>query len=302
MHAYIHTRIHVRRYSNLFYRAGCCICERQPPLRGGGCCILATPPCSNLHPGVAARSKIQQRPLAYIPRSLNKRGAPETKPQERACRGCLFLCLSYRRRLQPCRNSVEECSTANLNLCELEAIRPAAHKCGADSGCPTMAFVPELEGYNYREKMPGFSQITASDWKANTAGSYEETEWSMSHGNCDQCVNTAVMPSCALPAKCNKGVPVCCAAPRTFAQAVREDFIPRCAAVSFVSFDAGLLDETRNVYGCCTDLRVPCPRCPGAREGGYFQRVYSRVTRAWCLAPSLAHRHRVRGRDLRSAL
>jgi len=118
------------------------------------------------------------------------------------------------------KTSGEECAKENLNLCELEALRPAAHKCGADSGCPAMDFVPELEGYNYREKMPGFSAITASDWKANTAGSYEETEWSMSHGNCDQCFNTAVRPSCALPAKCNKGVPVCCAAPRTFAQAV----------------------------------------------------------------------------------
>lgn len=109
------------------------------------------------------------------------------------------------------KNSVEECSKENLNVCELEALRPALHKCEADSGCSKEqreAFGPELEGYNYREKMPGFSQITASDWKANTAGSYEATEWSMSHGNCDQCANTAVKPSCALPAKCNKGVPV----------------------------------------------------------------------------------------------
>ena len=104
---------------------------------------------------------------------------------------------------------MEECKSTALDLCELEALRPEDHKCGAASGCYTLSFVPYLEDFNSGKRMPGFSSIAASDWKGNSAGSYNEATWSMSTSGCDQCANKAVKPSCALPAKCQMGVRVC---------------------------------------------------------------------------------------------
>ena len=42
-----------------------------------------------------------------------------------------------------------------------------------------------------------------------TGGSFSDAQWSMDEGTCDQCKNDQMKPQCALPARCNQGVPVC---------------------------------------------------------------------------------------------
>jgi len=113
--------------------------------------------------------------------------------------------------------SGEECSQTQIDSCEIEALRPEAYRCGTSS-IPALSATCNVtkQALNNWVQIPGFDNnmfTTDTTWAANPQdlAGYTDADnivWSSDTSQCDQCVNTKMVPQCALPAKCGaSGIP-----------------------------------------------------------------------------------------------
>ena len=106
--------------------------------------------------------------------------------------------------------SGEECRTDMISKCAIEALRPDAYRCGAAvAGCSALDVQKEAQA-NFMPGIPGLptQAVVTADWVQNPSSEWDETKWSTDGSKCDQCKNSGMSPSCALPVICNaSGIP-----------------------------------------------------------------------------------------------
>jgi len=113
--------------------------------------------------------------------------------------------------------SGEECETAPIDSCEIEALRPEEYRCN-DPEMPVTCN-PDALAKNNWHTLPGMgdesessssSNIKLEDWALNSqsGSSYNDAIWSSDASSCDQCRNEEMRPACALPVVCDaSGIP-----------------------------------------------------------------------------------------------